>query len=159
MRDWNPAVPAKSRCSRKHMYFCTCTCLKFVNEHLNDSEENWGKVLWSDETKIELAGINSTHCIWRRRNAAYDPKNTSPLSNMEVETLCFGAVFLLRGQNNCTASKGRWNVPSGPVHWKCVVDGSRPAWKWPKTHGQGNKEVDQEEEHWDPGVAYPVSRP
>ncbi len=25
----------------------------------NDSEENWVKVLWSDETKIELFGINS----------------------------------------------------------------------------------------------------
>ncbi len=34
--------------------------LKFANEHLNDSEENWVKVLWSDETKIELFGINST---------------------------------------------------------------------------------------------------
>ncbi len=33
-------------------------CLKFANEHLNDSEENWGKDLWSDETKIELLGIN-----------------------------------------------------------------------------------------------------
>ncbi len=32
----------------------------------------------------------------------------SPPSNMEVETLCLGGVFLLRGQDNCTASKGRW---------------------------------------------------
>ncbi len=53
--------------------------LKFAN----DSEENWVKVLWSDETKIELKielkiGINSSRCVWRRRNAAYDPKNTIP---------------------------------------------------------------------------------
>ncbi|KAK3508797.1 hypothetical protein QTP70_008018 [Hemibagrus guttatus] len=41
-------------------------------------EENWVKVLWSDETKIELFGINPTHRVWRRRNAAYDPKNTIP---------------------------------------------------------------------------------
>uniref|UniRef100_A0A4W5MLT0 non-specific serine/threonine protein kinase n=1 Tax=Hucho hucho TaxID=62062 RepID=A0A4W5MLT0_9TELE len=34
--------------------------LKFANEHLNDSEDNWVKVLWSDETKMELFGINST---------------------------------------------------------------------------------------------------
>uniref|UniRef100_A0AAY5L9F0 Transposase Tc1-like domain-containing protein n=1 Tax=Esox lucius TaxID=8010 RepID=A0AAY5L9F0_ESOLU len=44
--------------------------LNFANEHLNDSEENWVKVLWSDETKIELFGINSTCHVWRRRNAA-----------------------------------------------------------------------------------------
>ncbi len=36
------------------------------------------------------------------------PRTPSPPSNMEVETLCFGGVFLLRGQDNCTASKGRW---------------------------------------------------
>ncbi|KAK3508742.1 hypothetical protein QTP70_004217 [Hemibagrus guttatus] len=52
--------------------------LKFANEHLNDSEENWVKELWSDETNIELFGINSTCHVWRRRNAAYDPKNTIP---------------------------------------------------------------------------------
>ncbi len=45
---------------------------------LNDSEENWVKVLWSDETKFEFFGINSTRRVWRRRNAAYDPKNTIP---------------------------------------------------------------------------------
>ncbi len=39
------------------------------------------------------------------------PRTPSPLSNMEVETLCFGGVFLLRGQDNCTASKGRWTGP------------------------------------------------
>ncbi|KAL0168713.1 hypothetical protein M9458_036935, partial [Cirrhinus mrigala] len=52
--------------------------LKFASEHLNDSEENWVKVLWSDETKIELFGISSTCRVWRRRNAAGDPKNTIP---------------------------------------------------------------------------------
>uniref|UniRef100_A0A4W5K5E1 Uncharacterized protein n=1 Tax=Hucho hucho TaxID=62062 RepID=A0A4W5K5E1_9TELE len=34
------------------------------------------------------------------------PRTPSPPSNMEVETLCFGGVFLLRGQDNFTASKG-----------------------------------------------------
>ena len=33
-------------------------CLKFANEHLNVLESDWEKVLWSDETKIELFGIN-----------------------------------------------------------------------------------------------------
>ncbi len=72
----------------------------------NDSEERWVKVLWSDETKTQLFGINLNHRVWRRRNAVYDPKNTILPSNMEVETLCFGGVFLLWGQDNCTASKG-----------------------------------------------------
>ncbi len=49
--------------------------MKFANEHLNDSEENWLKVLWLDETKIKLFGINSTRRFWRRRNAAYNCHN------------------------------------------------------------------------------------
>ncbi len=75
-------------------------CLKFAN----DSEENWAKVLWSDETKIHLFGINSSRHLWRRRNGSWK----------ELKTSYFGGVFLLRGQGNCTASKGQWT--SGPGH-------------------------------------------
>ncbi len=71
--------------------------LKFANEHLNDSEENWVKVLWSDETKIELFGINSTCCVWRRKNAAYDPKNTIPTVKHGGGNIMLWGVFLLRG--------------------------------------------------------------
>ncbi len=80
--------------------------LKFANE----SEENWVKVLWSDETKIQLFGINSTRCVWRRRNAAYDPKNTIPTVKHWGGNITLWSVFLLRGQDNCTASKGQWTV-------------------------------------------------
>ena len=41
------------------------TRLKFSNKHLDDSEEGWEEWLWSDETRIELFGINSTHRVWR----------------------------------------------------------------------------------------------
>ncbi len=84
--------------------------LKLANEHINDSEENWVKVLWSDETKIQLFGINSTHRVWRR-NAAYDPKNTIPTVKHGGGNIMLWGVFLLRGQDNCTASKGRWTGP------------------------------------------------
>ena len=85
--------------------------LKFANEHLNDSDDNWVKVLWSDETKMELFGINSTRRVWRRRNAPMTPSPPSPPSNMEVETLCFG------GQDNFTASKGKWTGPCTVKSW------------------------------------------
>ena len=66
--------------------------LKVANEHLNDSEKAWEKVMWSDETKIELFGINWTRRVWRKINDDYNPKNTIPKSSMEVETLGFGGV-------------------------------------------------------------------
>ena len=90
--------------------------LKFANEHQNDSEDNWVKVLWSDETKTELFGINSTRRVWRRRNAAYGPKNTIPTVKHGGGNILWG-VFLLRGQDNFTASKGRWTGPCTVKSW------------------------------------------
>ena len=52
--------------------------LKLAKEYLDDLEEAWGKVMWSDETKMELFGINSTRRVRRKRNVEYNPKNTIP---------------------------------------------------------------------------------
>ena len=51
--------------------------LKFANKHLDDSEEGWEKVLWSDETKIELFGINLTYCVWRKKKLTWTPRTPS----------------------------------------------------------------------------------
>ncbi len=109
--------------------------LKFAN----DWEENGESVVvrW-DQNPALWYPLNSP-CL-ERRNAAYDPKIPSPPSNMEVETLCFRGVFLLRGQDNCTASKGWWTVPCAvrARALKLVVDGYS-SMTWAKTHSQGNK--------------------
>uniref|UniRef100_A0AAR2ITL0 Transposase Tc1-like domain-containing protein n=1 Tax=Pygocentrus nattereri TaxID=42514 RepID=A0AAR2ITL0_PYGNA len=52
--------------------------LKFAREHLDVPEEYWDNVLWSDETKVELFGTNTTRRVWRRVNAELHPKNTIP---------------------------------------------------------------------------------
>ena len=36
----------------------------------------WRNVLWSDETKIELFGLNSKHYVWHKPNTAHHPVNT-----------------------------------------------------------------------------------
>ena len=54
--------------------------LKFANDHLDDPAEEWEKVMWSDETKIELCGLNSTRRVWRKKKDEYKPKNTIPPS-------------------------------------------------------------------------------
>ncbi len=77
----------------------------------NDSEENWVKVLWSDETKIKHFGINSTPRVWRR-NAAYDLKNTIPTVKHGGGNIMLRGCFSAKGtQDNCTTSKGRWTGP------------------------------------------------
>ena len=46
--------------------------------HSGDSEAMWQKVLWSDETRMDLFGLNAKHYIWRKPNTAHHPKNTIP---------------------------------------------------------------------------------
>ncbi len=58
VKDWNPAAARKVPLLKKAHVLAR---LKFAN----DSEENWVKVLWSDETKIQLFGINSTRRVWQ----------------------------------------------------------------------------------------------
>ena len=43
-----------------------------------DSETTWQKVLWSDETKMELFDLNAKRYVWRKPNTAHHPKNTIP---------------------------------------------------------------------------------
>ena len=48
--------------SKRH----TTACLEFVKRHLKDSQTMRNKILWSDETKIELFGLNAKRLeeIW-----------------------------------------------------------------------------------------------
>ncbi len=118
--------------------------LKFAN----DSEENWVKVLWS-ETKIELFGINSTRHVWRRRNAAYDPKNTIPTIKHGGGNIMLWGCFSAKGTGQLHRIKGSMD---GAMYrqGQGIENGSWmgiPAWQWPKTLGQSNKGVAQEEAH------------
>ncbi len=129
--------------------------LKFANEHLNESEENWVKVLWSDETKIQHIEINSTRCVWRRRNAAYDPKNTIPTVKYGGGNIMLCGYFSAKGTGqlhriNGTMDGAMCRQGQGIEASQGIENGSWmgiPAWQWPKTHGQGNKGVAQEEAH------------
>uniref|UniRef100_A0A674MQF4 Transposase Tc1-like domain-containing protein n=1 Tax=Takifugu rubripes TaxID=31033 RepID=A0A674MQF4_TAKRU len=55
------------------------------------------KVLWSDETKIELFGLNSTRHVWRKKNAAYDPRNTVPTVKHGGGNIMFWGCFSAKG--------------------------------------------------------------
>ncbi len=64
------------------------------------------KVLGSDETKIELFGINSTRRVWRRRNAAYDPKNTIPTVKHGGGNIMLWGCFSAKGTGQLHRIKG-----------------------------------------------------
>ena len=71
--------------------------LKYANDHLKDAQSDWEKVLWSDETKIELFGLNSTRRVWRKKNAAYDPRNTVPTVKHGGGNIMFWGCFSPKG--------------------------------------------------------------
>ncbi len=114
--------------------------LKFAN----DSEENWVKVLWSDETKIQLFAINSTRRVWRRRNAAYDPKNTTPTITHRGGNIMLWGCFSAK----CTGHLRRIKRTMDGAMYRQGIEASQgiengswmgiPVWQWPKTHSQGN---------------------
>ncbi len=111
--------------------------------------------LWSDETKIELFGINSTRRVWRRRNAAYDPKNTIPTVKHGGGNIMLWGCFSAKGTGHLHRIKGTmdgamYRRGQGIEATHGIENGSWmgiTAWQWPKTHGQGNKGVAQEEAH------------
>ena len=76
--------------------------LKFANDHLDDPEEEWEKVMWSDETKIELFGLNSTRRVWRKKKDEYNPKNTIKIIQCDFLDVSFR--FRL-SQLKCTFDK------------------------------------------------------
>ena len=83
--------------------------LKFAKEHLDDPEEAWEKVMWSDETKIELFGINSTHRAWRKRNAEYNPKSTIPTVKHGGGNLMLWGCFSAKATGRLHRIEGRMN--------------------------------------------------
>jgi transposase len=81
--------------------------LKFANDHLNDSAYDWGKVLWSDETKIELFGINSTRRVWREKNTEFHPKNTIPTVKHGGGNIMLWGCFSAQGTGQLHRIEGR----------------------------------------------------
>ena len=122
--------------------------LKFANEHLDDLEEAWEKVMWSDETKIELFVINSTRHVWRKRNTEYNPKEHHPhCEAWRWKPYALGC-FSTKGTGRLHRIEGRMN---GAMYREILGDNLfssvralkmgrgwvLPTWQWPKTYSQG----------------------
>ncbi|KAK3523614.1 hypothetical protein QTP70_002749 [Hemibagrus guttatus] len=83
--------------------------LKFAREHLDDPEEDWENVIWSDETKIELFGKNSTCRVWRRKNAELHPKHTIPTVKHGGGNIMLWGCFSAKGPGRLIRVKERMN--------------------------------------------------
>uniref|UniRef100_A0A8C5LNK9 Transposase n=1 Tax=Leptobrachium leishanense TaxID=445787 RepID=A0A8C5LNK9_9ANUR len=63
----NPLVSLKNRPAR----------LEFAKQHLTKPSQFWNKILWTDETSINLCQSDGKRRVWRRKGTAHDPKHTT----------------------------------------------------------------------------------
>ena len=126
--------------------------LNFAKEHLDDPEEAWEKVMWSDETKIELFGINSTRHVWRKRNAEYNPKNTIPTVKHGSGNLMLWGCFSAKGIARLHRIEGRMN---GAMYRKILGDNLLPSVRalkmgcgWVFQHDNDSKHTAKSTKEW-----------
>ena len=50
---------------------------EFARNHVDKAESFWDKVLWTDETKINMFQSDGNATVWRPKGKADDPKYTS----------------------------------------------------------------------------------
>ena len=68
--------------------------LLFATAHGDKDRTFWRKVLWSDETKIELFGHNDHRYVWKKKGEACKPKTPSqPWSTGVAASCCWGALL------------------------------------------------------------------
>ncbi|KAK6319203.1 hypothetical protein J4Q44_G00104140 [Coregonus suidteri] len=97
--------------------------LKFANDHLDDSEEEWEKVMWSDETKIELFGLYSTRRVWRKKNDEYNPKNTIPTVKHGDLRGVAGQAKPLKPQRSLPGTPVTHTLKHFPINLRTSMDG------------------------------------
>ena len=83
--------------------------LKFVRQHKEKENTFWERVLWTDETKIELFGHNHRNYVWRKDGEAYSPKNTVP-------TVKFGSGSIMIWGYSSVKDVGKMLVTDGKMN-------------------------------------------
>uniref|UniRef100_A0A8C7IDD5 Transposase n=1 Tax=Oncorhynchus kisutch TaxID=8019 RepID=A0A8C7IDD5_ONCKI len=81
--------------------------LKFATSHLGDTPNMWKKVLWSDETKIELFGNNAKRYVWRKSNTAHHPEHTIPTVKHGGGSIMVWACFSSAGTGKMVKIDGK----------------------------------------------------
>ena len=69
--------------------------LKFVETHEKKGMQFWEKVIWLDETKVELFRRNTATSFWRKNGTAFKKHNTIPIVKFEGVSIMIWGCFSL----------------------------------------------------------------
>lgn len=83
--------------------------LEFAKKYINEEPTFYDDVIWSDETKIELFGINDANHVWREDGSAYDMKNTIPTVKHGGGNIMIWGCFSSQGVGTMEIIEGRMN--------------------------------------------------
>uniref|UniRef100_F6Z3Z6 Fizzy-related protein homolog n=1 Tax=Xenopus tropicalis TaxID=8364 RepID=F6Z3Z6_XENTR len=82
-------------------------CGYFATSHVGDTANMWKKVLWSDETKIELFGQNAKRYVWRKTNTAHNSEHTIPTVKYGGGSIMLWGCFSSAGTGKLVRVNGK----------------------------------------------------
>uniref|UniRef100_A0AAZ1XDH6 Transposase Tc1-like domain-containing protein n=1 Tax=Oreochromis aureus TaxID=47969 RepID=A0AAZ1XDH6_OREAU len=91
--------------------------LQFATSHVGDTANMWKKVLWSDETKMELFGQNAKRYVWRKLTLHHS-EHTIPTVKYGGGSIMLWGASLQQGQGSWSELMGRWMEPNTGQSWK-----------------------------------------
>uniref|UniRef100_A0A8C5M1X5 Transposase n=1 Tax=Leptobrachium leishanense TaxID=445787 RepID=A0A8C5M1X5_9ANUR len=83
--------------------------VQYAKSHVDKPQKFWDSVLWTDETKLELFGPMDQRYVWRRKNKAYEEKNTLPTVKHGGGSIMLWGCFASAGTGKLQRVQGTMN--------------------------------------------------
>ena len=158
---------------RQKPFLRTChkqSRLRYAKAHLDQPASFWKKVLWTDETKIELFGHNKGRYAWRKKNTAFEGKHLLPTVKFGGGSIMLWGCVASAGTGNLVKVEGRMDssqyqqILANNVHESVTKLKLRRGWilqqdNDPKHCSKSTKAFIAEEQVQHSGMAISVPRP